>query len=47
MPSVSPRSPAARSWTTGGWQFDAGVSEDVEVDASPDIVFHIAARRGF
>jgi long-subunit fatty acid transport protein len=33
--------------TTGGWQFDVGVSEDVEVDASPDVVFNIAARRGF
>jgi len=33
--------------TTGGWQFDLGVSEDVEVDASPDVVFNIAARRGF
>lgn len=33
--------------TTGGWQFDVGVSEDVQVDASPDVVFNIAARRGF
>ena len=32
--------------TTGGWQFDLGVSEDIEVDASPDVVFNLAVRRG-
>lgn len=33
--------------TQGGWQFDLGVSEDIDVGASPDIAFNVAARRGF
>jgi hypothetical protein len=28
-----------------GWQFDFGVSEDVLVDASPDVVFVFGLRR--
>lgn len=31
----------------GGWQFDLGVSEDIDVGASPDIAFNVAARRRF
>lgn len=30
-----------------GWVLDAGVSEDVLVDASPDVVFVLGLRRGF
>ena len=33
--------------TPGGWRFDLGISEDVEVDASPDVSFNFALRRGF
>ena len=33
--------------TRRGWQFDLGISEDIEVGASPDIAFNLAARRGF
>jgi hypothetical protein len=33
--------------TPGGWQFDLGISEDIEVGASPDIAFNLAARRRF
>jgi hypothetical protein len=33
--------------TASGWQFDVGVSEDVEVDASPDVVFNFAVRHAF
>jgi hypothetical protein len=33
--------------TTGGWHFDLGISEDIEVDASPDVAFNFVARRGF
>jgi hypothetical protein len=33
--------------TPGGWQFDLGISEDIEVGASPDISFNLAARRRF
>jgi len=33
--------------TPSGWQFDFGVSEDIDVGASPDIAFNVAARRGF
>jgi hypothetical protein len=33
--------------TQGGWQFDVGISEDIEAGASPDIGFNFAARRGF
>ncbi|HEY5810273.1 MAG TPA: DUF3187 family protein, partial [Povalibacter sp.] len=30
---------------TSGWQFDFGVSEDIVVDASPDVVFVIGVRK--
>lgn len=33
--------------TQGGWQFDVGISEDIDVGASPDIAFNLGARRGF
>jgi hypothetical protein len=33
--------------TQGGWQFDLGISEDIDVGASPDISFNLAARRRF
>jgi hypothetical protein len=33
--------------TTGGWRFDVGVSEDLEVDESPDVVFNLGVRREF
>jgi hypothetical protein len=33
--------------TQGGWQFDLGISEDIDVGASPDIAFNLAARRRF
>ncbi len=33
--------------TTGGWRFDFGMSEDIEVDASPDATFYFAVQRGF
>lgn len=33
--------------TAGGWQFDFGVSEDIEVDASPDVAFNFALRHDF
>jgi hypothetical protein len=33
--------------TTGGWHFDLGMSEDIQADASPDVVFNFAARRDF
>jgi hypothetical protein len=33
--------------TTGGWRFDLGVSEDIQADASPDVVFNVAAHRVF
>lgn len=33
--------------TQGGWQFDLGISEDIDVGASPDIAFNVAARRRF
>lgn len=33
--------------TPGGWQFDLGVSEDIDVGASPDIAFNVAVRRGY
>ena len=36
------------SWrTAGGWRFDFGLSEDIQTDASPDVVFNFAARRDF
>jgi hypothetical protein len=33
--------------TTGGWRFDFGMSEDIQVDASPDATFYFAVQRGF
>ena len=33
--------------TSGGWRFDAGLTEDIEVDESPDVVLHMAVRHGF
>jgi len=33
--------------TQGGWQFDVGISEDVQGGASPDIAFNFGMRRGF
>ena len=33
--------------TRGGWRFDLGVSEDLDVKASPDAVFNFAVRRVF
>ncbi len=36
------------SWrTTGGWRFDVGISEDLQPDASPDVVFNFAAIRRY
>ena len=36
------------TWRTpGGWRFDFGLSEDIQTDASPDVVFNLAARRDF
>jgi hypothetical protein len=33
--------------TSGGWRFEVGLSEDIQADASPDVVFNFAARRNF
>lgn len=33
--------------TAGGWRFDVGFSEDVQVAASPDIVFVLGVRHSF
>jgi hypothetical protein len=33
--------------TSDRWRFDFGISEDVQVDASPDVVFNFAVRHGF
>ena len=33
--------------TKGGWRFDFGMSEDIQVDASPDATFYFAVQRGF
>jgi hypothetical protein len=33
--------------TAGGWRFDVGMSEDIQVDASPDATFYFAVQRGF
>jgi hypothetical protein len=33
--------------TSGGWRFDLGMNEDIEVDASPDATFYFAVRRDF
>jgi hypothetical protein len=33
--------------TEAGWQFDVGISEDIQVEASPDVVFNFALRHDF
>jgi hypothetical protein len=33
--------------TQRAWRFDFGLSEDLKIDASPDVVFMFAARHGF
>jgi hypothetical protein len=33
--------------TAGGWRFDVGMSEDIQVDASPDANFIFSVRRGY
>ena len=33
--------------TAGAWRFDLGVSEDVQADASPDVVFNLAVHHDF
>ena len=33
--------------TDAGWAFDFGFSEDLQVDASPDIVFVLGVQRTF
>jgi hypothetical protein len=33
--------------TAGAWQFDLGISEDIDTDASPDVVFNLGVRAGF
>jgi hypothetical protein len=33
--------------TVGSWRFDLGLSEDIQADASPDVVFNLAAHRDF
>jgi hypothetical protein len=33
--------------TSQGWRFEFGLSEDIQADASPDVVFDLAARRDF
>lgn len=36
------------SWrTSGGWHLELGISEDIQSDASPDVVFTFAARHDF
>jgi hypothetical protein len=36
------------TWRTpGGWRFDLGMNEDIEVDASPDMTFYFAVQHGF
>lgn len=36
------------SWRTpGGWRFDFGMNEDIDVDASPDATFYFAVQHGF
>jgi hypothetical protein len=36
------------SWRTpGGWRFDVGMNEDIQVNASPDATFYFAVQRGF
>ena len=36
-----------RHRTNSGWVFDFGFSEDLQIDASPDIVFVLGVRRTF
>lgn len=33
--------------TSGAWQFDLGISEDIDADASPDVVFNLGVRHAF
>jgi hypothetical protein len=33
--------------TSGGWRFDFGMNEDIQVNASPDATFYFAAQHGF
>jgi hypothetical protein len=33
--------------TTGGWRFDFGMNEDIDVDASPDATFYFLAQKSF
>lgn len=33
--------------TSKAWQFDLGLSEDIDVDASPDVVFNVGIRHAF
>jgi hypothetical protein len=36
------------TWRTpGGWRFDFGMNEDIQVDASPDMTFYFAVQHGF
>lgn len=36
------------TWRTpGGWRFDFGMNEDIEVNASPDATFYFAVQHGF
>lgn len=36
------------TWRTpGGWRFDFGMNEDIEVSASPDATFYFAVQHGF
>jgi hypothetical protein len=36
------------TWRTpGGWRFDFGMNEDIEVNASPDMTFYFAVQHGF
>jgi len=33
--------------THGAWRFEFAISEDVQIDASPDVVFAFGLRHGF
>ena len=33
--------------TSGGWRFDFGMNEDIDVDASPDATFYFLVQKGF
>lgn len=33
--------------TSGGWRFDFGMNEDIDVDASPDATFYFLAQKAF